>query len=171
MWTWKGDPVAAAFLETFGIKTVPLHVADVATGLQTGMINAFYAPPLAAIAFQWHTHVGYLLDCPMVNSTGALLIRKPTFEGLSAPEQAALRSSAEDYCKRLVEMSRRDNAEALEVLRGAGIVRVAPDDAQVRSFSQNAERTYARNVPALYSQALLDRVRGILADHRSGKQQ
>ena len=35
MWSWKGDPVAQNFLESFGIRTFPLHLADVNTGLET----------------------------------------------------------------------------------------------------------------------------------------
>jgi len=52
MWAWKGDPVAETFLKTFGIRTYPLHLADVNTGLETGMIDSFYSTPLVAVAFQ-----------------------------------------------------------------------------------------------------------------------
>ena len=80
MWVWKGDPVAKSSMNTLGIKTYPLQLTDVNTGLETGMINAFYAPPAAAIAYQWHAKVKYMLDYPLVNSTGAFLIKKSTFE-------------------------------------------------------------------------------------------
>jgi TRAP-type C4-dicarboxylate transport system substrate-binding protein len=170
MWAWKGDPVARVFLETFDVNPIPLHVADVNTGLETGMINAFYAPPLAAVAFQWHTKIDYFLDYPMVNSTGALLMRKQTFDRLSPENQAVLKSSAKKYCHQLVEISRHQNREALEAMIAAGIVRVPPSEEQVRRFGENAEKTYAKHVPSLYSQALLDRVRQILATQRSGKQ-
>jgi len=169
MWSWIGDPVATIFLDTFGINTVPLHVADVNTGLETGMINAFYAPPLAAIAFQWYTKIAYFLDYPMVNSTGALLIRRQTFERLSSQEKAVLKSSADKYCRKLVEISRRKNAEALQVITDAGIVRLEPSADQILMFKQNAEKTYIKNIPSLYSQELLNRVRALLAAYRSGK--
>ncbi len=48
MWVWKGDRVAETFLSTFGIKYVPLHLTDVNTGLETGMLDSFYAPPLGS---------------------------------------------------------------------------------------------------------------------------
>ena len=72
MWVWKGDPVAQTFFSTFGIKTFPLHLADVNTGLETGMIDSFYSPTLAAVAFQWYTKIKNMLDYPMVNSTGRI---------------------------------------------------------------------------------------------------
>ena len=49
MWVWKGDRVAETLLSNFGVRTTPLHIAEVNTGLETGMIDAFYSPPLAAI--------------------------------------------------------------------------------------------------------------------------
>jgi TRAP-type C4-dicarboxylate transport system substrate-binding protein len=169
MWVWKGDPVAQVFLQTFGIATFPLHLADVGTGLETGMIDAFYSPPLAAVAFQWHTKIGYVLDYPMTNSTGALVIRKPSFDRLSAEQQALLKDAAGRYCSELVQISRRQNVEALNVMEESGIQMTVPSEELVRVFQQHAETTYQKNIPALYSAELLARVRKTLTEYRSGK--
>ena len=42
MWVWEGDRLAENFLSTAGVRPTPLHVADVNTGLETGMIDSFY---------------------------------------------------------------------------------------------------------------------------------
>ena len=97
MWAWKGDPVAQTFLETFGIKTYPLHLADVNTGLETGMIDSFYSPPLASVAFQWYSRIQYMLDYPMVNSTGAFLMNKRIFNRLSKKNQTILKTLSRQY--------------------------------------------------------------------------
>ncbi len=166
MWAWKGDPVAETFLTTFGIRAVPLHLADVNTGLETGMIDAFYAPSLAAVAFQWYARARYLLDYPMVNSTGALVLSKAVFESLDPPHQALLRNLAGRYCRELVAHSRRDNAEALALMRETGMRFVSPDELMIRTFAANARRTYAKHIPSLYSQELFDQVQQILAEWR-----
>ena len=167
MWTWKGDPVAETFLETFGITTYPLHLADVNTGLETGMIDSFYSPPLAAIAFQWHTRVKYLLDYPMVNSTGALLLNKRIFDRLTPEQQQILKTTARKYARRLVDMTRKENAEAMGALMSAGIKPITPSAAEIEEFKANAKKTYRKNIPDIYSQALFDRVQGILTTYRS----
>jgi len=167
MWTWKGDPVAETFLKTFDITTYPLHLADVNTGLETGMIDSFYAPPLAAIAFQWYTRVKYMLDYPMVNSTGALLMNRRIFERLTPDQQQILRTTVKAYAKKLVDLTRKENAEALGVLSTAGIQAVAPGEDQITMFRSNAQKTYQKNIPDLYSQDLFDRVSGILKTYRS----
>jgi len=126
MWVWKNDTVAKTSLETFGIKTYPLHLADVNTGLETGMIDSFYSPPLAAIVFQWFSKIQYFLDYPMVNSTGALLIKKSIFNKLSKENRNIFRKTAKKYSRELIHLARTDNKKALSVLKKEGIIFESP---------------------------------------------
>lgn len=167
MWAWKGDPVAETFLKAFDITTYPLHLSDVNTGLETGMIDSFYSPPLAAIAFQWYTRVKYMLNYPMVNSTGALLMNRRIFERLEPGQQEVLRATAKRYARRLVELTRKENADAMGALTASGIQAVAPSAEQITVFKSKAAKTYQQYIPALYSQALFDRVQGILDAYRA----
>lgn len=74
MWSWEGDQLVEAMLESLGLVSVPLAIPDVLSSLSTGIINAAYAPPLAILALQWHTKIKYLVDFPTANSIGALLV-------------------------------------------------------------------------------------------------
>jgi len=166
MWVWKGDPVAQTFFSTFGIKTFPLHLADVNTGLETGMIDSFYSPTLAAVAFQWYTKIKNMLDYPMVNSTGALLMSKKTFDQLSGQNQLILKEAAKKYCAELVRLTRRDNDEARAILKESGVKFVLPSKQEASSFEENAKKTYEINIPELYSKDLLNKVQQILTEYR-----
>ena len=166
MWVWKGDPVAKTSLEALGIKTYPLQLTDVNTGLETGMINAFYAPPAAAVAYQWHSKVRYMLDYPMVNSTGAFLVKKNTFDRLSEENRNILREASAGFCDELVQISRRVNAEAREVLLNSGIVFETPTEEQLRLFDIKARQIYADSIDRLYSRELFDTVSRLLEDQR-----
>lgn len=169
MWVWKDDPVAKTSLETFGIKTYPLHLTDVNTGLETGMINSFYSPPLAAIAFQWYAKIKYMLDYPMVNSTGAFVIKKTTFARLSPQNQEILRQESDQFCSELVRQARRQNEESLEVLREMGITFETPSPQQVELFEDSARKIYDHSIDRLYSRALFDKVNAIIAAYRAEK--
>ena len=166
MWAWKGDPVAETFLGTFGVKTYPLHLTDVNTGLETGMIDSFYSPPLAAIAFQWYSRIQFMLDYPMVNSTGALLLKKNIFDRLSEKNQDIFKEVAGKYCKELIRLTRRDNADAVEVLKETGIEIVNPSKEQIATFEKNAQKTYEKSIPDLYSRELFNKVQAIITDYR-----
>lgn len=166
MWVWKGDTVAQTFLSTFGIKTYPLHLSDVSTGLETGMIDSFYSPILASVAFQWHTKIKYMLDYPMVNSTGGLLMERKTFDGLSVKNQEILKDAARKYCAELVRLTRRDNDEARMVLKESGIKFVLPLKQEISSFQDSALKTYEKNIPEIYSRELFNRVQEIVKEYR-----
>jgi TRAP-type C4-dicarboxylate transport system substrate-binding protein len=166
MWVWKGDPVAQTTLEAFGIHAVPLHVSDVNTGLETGMINAFYSPPLAATHFQWYAKVRYMLDYPMVNSTGAFLIKKEIFMQLSPENRRILRASSRRFCDDLIQLSRKENAEARQVLTDSGIVFEKPTSDQLARFEKQAHVIYDANIGRLYPRELFNRVQTLLQEYR-----
>ncbi|MBT8359007.1 MAG: TRAP transporter substrate-binding protein DctP [Deltaproteobacteria bacterium] len=167
MWVWKSDAVAKTTLEAFGIKTYPLHIADVNTGLETGMIDSFYSPPLAAIVFQWFTKIQYFLDYPIVNSTGALLIKKSIFDKVSSKNQEIFKKTAKKYCRELVLISRKENQKALAVLKKENIVIEAPTQKQITSFYLDAREIYKKSIPQLYSKNLFERAQNILNAHRN----
>lgn len=166
MWVWKGDRVAENFLVAFGVQAYPLQLADVNTGLETGMIDSFYSPPLASVSFQWYARVQYMLDFPMVNSTGALLMNKQTFYKLSPKNQEIVKRLVKQYSAKLVQFARKDNVEAMQVLSEAGIERIPPTPEQIASFKQSAEKNYEMSIPSLYPQELLDRIRELIAEYR-----
>lgn len=167
MWVWEGDQVAETFLNSFGVRTTPLHIADVNTGLETGMIDAFYAPPMAAVAFQWHARIRYVLDYPLANSSAALLMNKRAFYALSPDQQKIVRTQARAHCRRLVEMTRKDNRAALKVMQAQGIELVKPTAQQLVEFADDSRKTYARSIPDLYPRALFDRIQSLLKAYRT----
>ena len=163
MWVWKGDRVAEMLLNNFGMRTTPLHVADVTTGLERGMIDSFYSPPLAAIAFQWHTRVRYMLDYPLANSNAALLMTKRAFNALPADHQATLKELSRKHCRDLVARIRQDNQMAREVMQSQGATFVPPSTIQIERFSKGAQKTYSQSIPNLYPRALFERIQQILS--------
>jgi TRAP-type C4-dicarboxylate transport system substrate-binding protein len=166
MWVWKGDPVAKSSLDAFGIKAYPLHIADVNTGLETGMINSFYSPPLGAIVFQWYPKVRYMLDYPMVNSTGALVIKKDIFYSLSKNNQAIMREVAQKFCNELIRLARKDNIEALKILQKNGISFENPSPSQILMLQQTANTIYQKHMDDIYSPDLFRKVQDLLMAYR-----
>ncbi len=166
MWVWKGDRVAENFLDAFGVPAYPLQLSDVNTGLETGMIDSYYSPPLASVAFQWYARVRYMLDFPMVNSTGALLMNKRTFYSLSPKNREIVSRLVQQFSEKLVQLARKDNAEAMQVLREAGIELIPPTSEQIDSFKRSAEKNYKNSIPSLYSRELFDKIRELISKYR-----
>jgi len=126
MWSWEGDPVADATFKAFGMKPIPTSVPDVLTSLQTGLVDAVYASPLAAIALQWNTKVKYMVRLPLTNSAGAVLVSKKRFLKISPEDQLIIKETCRKSLKKLQYLSRRDNLASIEIIKKQGVKIIAP---------------------------------------------
>ena len=167
MWIWKGDEIAARYVSALGMEAVPLHMTDVNTGLETGLIDGFYAPPLAAIALQWYARVSHVLDYPLVNSCGGFIVSKRAFGQLSAAHQEVLREVVKDYCAKLVTTTRVENTQAKAIMQAAGLTFAVPTQEVKTYLHSAAEAAAVKNMPAIYSRELYERVSAVAAEGRT----
>jgi TRAP-type C4-dicarboxylate transport system substrate-binding protein len=105
----------------------------------------------------------------MVNSTGALLIKKSIFDKLSKENQEIFKKTAKKYCRELIRIARKDNENALAVLEKEGIIFESPPQKQIISFYEDARKIYEKSIPQLYSRELFNRVQDILKAYRNTK--
>jgi TRAP-type C4-dicarboxylate transport system substrate-binding protein len=122
------------------------------------MIDGAYAPPLGAIAFQWHTKTKFVTDINLVNGTGALIVSKKEWGKIGASDQAAVKSILDAKAKDLTVQSRKENAESRSALQSSGLQIVTPDPAAVAELQEIGLGVQKALVGRLYSQELLDKV-------------
>jgi TRAP-type C4-dicarboxylate transport system substrate-binding protein len=103
-----------------------LSLAEVRTGLQTGLINTITTSPIAAITLQWHTQVNYLLDLPLLYLYGFLAVESRSFERISVKHQQVVRDIMGRVFRDIGRQNRKDNDKALEALRKQGIKFIKP---------------------------------------------
>ncbi|MBN2365173.1 MAG: ABC transporter substrate-binding protein [Calditrichaeota bacterium] len=166
MWMWEGDPVAEATFNALGVSPIPLSITDVLTSLQTNLIEAVYTSPLACVTLQWYTRVKYMMNEPLTNAAGVVLISKKMFDKMPAEYQQILKEKGREYMQKLVELSRRDNRESIELMKKNGIELVEIPAQNLEDFRQAGEQVREKLVGKLYSQELLDNVEQTLAEFR-----
>ena len=121
MWMWEGDPIAEATFNSLGVSPIPLSITDVLTSLQTNLIEAVYTSPLACVTLQWYTRVKYMMDYPLADAAGAVLVSKKMFDKLPENYQLLLREKGREHMQKLVKLSRKDNLESIELMKKNGI--------------------------------------------------
>lgn len=170
MWTWEGDPVAEATFKALEVNPIPLSITDVLTSLQTRLIDGIYAPPMAAIGLQWWSRVKYMLNYPLANSSGAVVIQKKYFDALPDDLKEILLRNGKTFMRKLTLRSREDNAKAIETLkqRGINIVRVNSSTVE-QEYNQIGAKARRLLIGRLYSEQFLNRIEQSLADYRNGK--
>jgi TRAP-type C4-dicarboxylate transport system substrate-binding protein len=169
VWAPSDSPMTSAIFDEAGVTAIPLSLPDVLVGLQTGMVDVVYAPPLGVISLQWHTKVKYMVDLPLIYVAGGVLVKKSFFERLSPTDQAVLRKLFPLYMKTLKQQVRQKNQEAITVMQqhGVQVLQVQPD--QVAEFKALSRRAMTRRGDKSYSQTIADQVGGYLEAFRKGK--
>lgn len=121
IWSWEGDQLVKAMVDSIGLVSVPLALPDVLPSLSTGIVDAAYAPPLGIMALQWHTKVKYLVDYPVAFSIGALLIDKRFWVKISTQNQVLIKKIAKKYIKETNLQTVNDNIATLNIFKQNGI--------------------------------------------------
>ena len=166
MWTWEGDPIAETAFRTLGINPIPLSFTDVMTSLQTGLIDAFYTTPYAAIALQWFTRVKYMVDAPLADAAGSVLISKKFFDKIPSDLQEILIRNGRRYISKLTLSSRKENAEAIQELKKRGLTVLTANEKDLRTYIEVGTRSRRELVGRLYTEEFLNRIEKSVADFR-----
>ena len=93
----------------------------VITALNTGMIDTVYAPPLGALALQWHAGMNYMTGLPLAHSTGSILVSSKYFKKLPEDMAKLLTTNFEKSMRELTLTLRNQSREAIELIQDSGL--------------------------------------------------
>jgi TRAP-type C4-dicarboxylate transport system substrate-binding protein len=144
LFTWAGDSDSVEVWKSIGFKPVPLPSTEIATALQTGLVNALGCPPQVAVISQYYTHANNMTDLKWQLLLGASLINKSTWEKIPADIRPALLEAARADGKRLQDEIRKSADKDVEAMKKRGL-NVVPVDAAARALWQKtAEGAYPK---------------------------
>jgi TRAP-type transport system periplasmic protein len=144
LFSWAGDPQATELQRAARFNPVPLPSTELATALQTGLVQAFGAPPGVALIAQYYNHAKYMTDLDWQMLLGAVVINKSVWDKIPADEQAKLRAAAETAGKRLREEIKTGAPRDVEAMKKRGLVVVPVDAAARKQWQQLAEGLYPK---------------------------
>lgn len=170
VWVPEGDRVSQAGFEAAGVTPVPLAIADVYTGLQTGLVDTIASSALGALTFQWHTKVKHLTDVPLMYLVGILAVDGKAFETLTPDDRAVVREVMARIFTRFDRQNRLDDAAARKALASQGIAFETPGPEDLARWRAIAVDAIARlRGKGVYTDETLALLRGHLEDFRAGR--
>ena len=168
VWVPDNDPGAARAFGAFGIAPIPLPIADVLGGLQTGLIDSVATPPVATIALQWHTQLKHVMDLPMVYIYGLLAVANRAFDRLSEADRAVVQRVMGGVVDQVNARSRDDHEQASAALINQGLIWHRTDDAARREWQTLADVASRRLVDeGFISAGLYQQMLGHLEAYRA----
>jgi TRAP-type C4-dicarboxylate transport system substrate-binding protein len=132
------------------------------------MIDTVYAPPLGALALQWHLKSRYMTSLPLAHATGAVLISRRFFNKIPSNLSEILKREFETSMAELTSELRRETVEAVRVIRESGVdVLPIPPPSELAAFYEVHDQVAQRLAGRLYPLELLNRVYAILEQART----
>lgn len=170
VWVPAGDRIGQMAMNALGINPISLPIADVFTGLQTGLIETVTVNPTSAIAFQWHTSTSFMTEVPISYLIGVLAIQKKAFDKLSLDDQRIVREEIGKVFKRLDRINRSDNQAAKAALQNQGISFVVPDPGEIERWRSMASQSVEEMIESgVISREIVGQVRGHLQSFRNSQ--
>jgi TRAP-type C4-dicarboxylate transport system substrate-binding protein len=166
---WGSDTEYVELLKQSGFQPVPLAINDLLPSLQTGLVDAFGAPPVVALSFQWFALTPNMADLKWQPLPGATVISFKTWRKIPAEQRSRLEKAAFDIGERLRGRIVKLNKDALEVMQehGLKVNAVSAEEAAYwdSQFQQKAGDAFIRS---RYSRDLYEEILQVLEEYRAG---
>ncbi len=165
-WWESGSAYIEAWKDA-GFHPVPLAATDMHTALQSGLINAFAAPPLAALSFQWFALAPHMTDVKWASIVGATVISTSTWRSIPDPLKPRFAQAARDAGVKLRLSIRPLGDEAVKVMQRHGLtVHPVPPDVK-EEWRRGARAAYPKIVGQAMPRAMVADVERLVAEHRA----
>jgi len=158
-----GDAKAENFYKLAGFKPVPLSATDILPMLQTGVIDAFDAPPLYALS----GHAKYMSDVRWAPLVGATLVSKKAWERIPPALRPKLLEAARVAGEKFRTDIRALSDQAIAEMQKRGLVVIKTTDAERASWQREAEAIWPRLRGPYVPPELFDEVRKVRDAYRA----
>jgi TRAP-type transport system periplasmic protein len=144
LFSWAGDAESVEVWRSAGFNPVPLPSTEIATALQTGLVEALGSPPQVAVISQFFTHARNMTGLRWQLLQGATIITKATWERIPADLRPELLRISREAGERLQREVREAEARDVEAMRKRGLNVVAVSAAQRAEWQKLTESIYPR---------------------------
>lgn len=144
LFSWAGDPKSTEIWQSAGFKVVPLPSTELATSLQTGLTEAFSAPPQVAALTNYYANAKNMTDMKWALLLGATVIKKDTWDKVPADMQAQLMKIAQDAGGKLQASIRKGGVDDVAAMKAKGLNVVPVDAKTLELWRKTAESFYPK---------------------------
>jgi TRAP-type C4-dicarboxylate transport system substrate-binding protein len=144
LFSWAGDAEAVQVWRSAGFDPVALPSTEIATALQTGLIQALGSPPQVAVISQYFLHAPYMTDLRWQLLLGATLITRQDWERIPEDVRPALRQASKEAGARLRKDVRDEEPRDVEAMKKRGLTVVPVSAAQRAEWQKLTVSLYPR---------------------------
>ena len=167
VWVPEGDVISYEAMQALDLTPVPFEIANVMTGLQTGLLDIVSIPPAGALIFQWHTKVKYVTQMPIIFTMHFMVIDAKAFKRIDAADQAIVREVMSRLYAEMDAAEQKDAPNALQALINSGIETVQPLPDEFEKLQRETAKSNRRMAErGMFSADLLEEMMSHVQEYR-----
>jgi TRAP-type C4-dicarboxylate transport system substrate-binding protein len=128
MFAGSGDDQYVELCKKAGFNPVPLPSTEIATALQTGLVNAVTMSSQGVLLLQWYKQLNHMTDLKWAVLLGGIVITKSAWEKIPVEIRPAIRQASLKASQRMREFSRQTEQRDIDALKSNGVEVVAVDE-------------------------------------------
>jgi len=140
-----------------GFDALPLHTTEILAGLQTGMAQAYHAPPIIAAVYQWFGLSPFMSSLEIAPLIAGLIVNERAWRRIPSRYHDALRTATREILADLYEDTLDLEAEAIEIMKENGLVINEVPDSAMADWHELMDSGYQILVGSAISPEVFDR--------------
>ena len=130
----NSETETSAAFKALGFKVVTVNLNEIMVGIQSGLVDAFGAPPVLAGAYQWFALAPYMTDFNVTPVLGGLVVSERTWQRIPEEYRDELKASMMRVGDKFYDEANSLNKMALSVMDDNGLKHVILDDEEIEAF-------------------------------------
>jgi TRAP-type C4-dicarboxylate transport system substrate-binding protein len=164
-----GEPELEQAWKKSGYHIVPTELKDMMMSLQSGMVEAFYLPPLVAGSGQYFAMAPHMLSLKIAPLVGGLVIVDRIWEKIPQNFKGPMMAAVDRVSAKLAGETEALEIKALESMKKNGlIIHEAPADSLAK-WKEAAEKGMDELVGKVFSKEIYEQLLQILQEFRQKK--
>jgi TRAP-type C4-dicarboxylate transport system substrate-binding protein len=160
------EPEMEQAWKKMGYQVVPNDLKDLMMALQSGMVTAFYLPPLLAGSGQYFALAPHMLDLRLAPLIGGLVLTDKAWESIPEQYREAMVQSVLKAAEGLHQSTKGLENEALKAMQENGlIIHEAPADAMAK-WRAYASKGMEELTAKAFSKEIYDHVLSLIQEYR-----
>ncbi len=164
-----GNPEMEQAWKKSGYHIVPNELSDLMMALQSGMVDAFYLPPLVAASGQYFGIARHMCSLKIAPLVGGLVIVDRIWEKIPESQRQAMEAAVDRVSRKLAAETEKLENKAIDTMKKNGLViHQAPPDS-LAQWKAAAEQGMDELVGKLFSREIFEKLQQILLEYRQKK--
>ena len=133
LFQWAGDTPTLEIWKAGGFNAIPAPAPELATGLQTGLLDAFLTSPQVALVTRYYKQAPHMSDLKWCIIMVGTVVTTKAWDQVPRDVQPLLLKSAQETSLRLRKDLQESDARDIQAMQGDGL-KVEPVDARNREL-------------------------------------